>query len=733
MKKLKQDILRCLEEVKGSGSFASSHTAGFVFPGLEVDGFGEIAFPVNRLQAEALISAAHQAPFGKGMQTLVDTKVRSAWEIDADRLEFRNPGWADFLNSIIRNIKSDLGLENYSLKASLYKLLIYEKGDFFLPHKDSEKEKGMFGSLIIGLPSNHTGGELVISFEGTKKTIDFAVANSSYAIKYAAFYADCDHEVKPLSSGYRVCLVYNLIQEKVGESIAAQSVQNHAQKLARHFSEAEARNNKSPFVILLGHQYTPTNFSREMLKLNDRAKAEVLLQAAKLKGYYAKLCLTTSYIMGSPEYNSYGYSYDNGEAEEMVMGEVIEEDLLIEHWANDGLPGFDPIPLEEDELITSFALEEGEPLVKENTGYMGNYGPDLMYWYHYAAVMIWSPEENARILLSQSTGPQLRWIEYFAEANDVSNQEILAVEQVLRTGFHSNRFAEDSEDFKVVASWLLKYKQEAFLLTLSSERLQFFFACIDASHWIQLFDNLPADDIRSLLGKASQKVNRPVLQKTIGILKAALDRAQLKPVAMEQMPQLPGQLREIYSKEKQGIEAEALRDLLWLSKHIPEQFPHEEIAEALAIGMDRTNDRRMIIAQVLASEERSELSDLLMTTCLSFLRDLARNKPEPPPNWRRPVPRSTSYREQWQILKAFLQSPDEYVFDFSRKQQERSVMQAAIQSLSMDLKTETIKKGSPHTLRITKTQDAYERDLKEWNKDMLLLERLEGKEDTLKT
>ncbi len=29
-------------------------------------------------------------------------------------------------------------------------------------------------------------------------------------MSWAAFYADCEHEVKPISSGYRLCLVYNL-------------------------------------------------------------------------------------------------------------------------------------------------------------------------------------------------------------------------------------------------------------------------------------------------------------------------------------------------------------------------------------------------------------------------------------------------------------------------------------------------------------------------------------------
>jgi hypothetical protein len=162
MQQIRQELLSTLQQLKGSGKFASIHTHDFILPGLKVEGLGEIAFPVNELQAKALIQPAHKAPFGKGNQTIYDDKVRSAWEIDADKLSFGNPAWTKFLNKAISNIKTDLGLEDYTIAAHLYKLLIYEKGDFFLPHKDTEKEKGMFGTLIVGLPSQYTGGEHTI-------------------------------------------------------------------------------------------------------------------------------------------------------------------------------------------------------------------------------------------------------------------------------------------------------------------------------------------------------------------------------------------------------------------------------------------------------------------------------------------------------------------------------------------------------------------------------------------
>ncbi len=722
MQNLKKNILHFLQELKGSGKFASIQTADFLFPGLEIDGVGEVAFPVNRLQAEALIEVAHKAPFGKGRETILDATVRSAWEIDADRLHFNNPAWQKFLHKLIRNVKSDLGLEDYTVAAHLYKLLIYENGDFFLPHKDSEKEKGMFGTLIIGLPSKHSGGELVISFDGVTETAHFAEATSNHAIGCAAFYVDCDHEVKPVTSGHRVCLVYNLIQKKADEPIALQSLQNHAQKLAREFAEAE-EHHRSPFVTLLGHQYTPENFSQDMLKLNDRGKAEVLLQVVRLNGYYAKLCLVTSYQNGLPKSGSYDY-YNTPEADDMEMEEVYDENLSIAHWANDGLPGFDEIHLEEDDIITSFALGEGEPVMKENSGYMGNYGPELMYWYHYGAVMIWSPEQHAEMLLSQNTETQQQWIAHFTQAEQVSDEEIAAVEQILSAGLTQRIKPSGTANFNVVANWLIQQKTMPFLLKLNAERLQYFFTLIDADHWTKLLSNLQVRESKKILKSATENMTKPVLEKIIDIIKVAVDSAHLKPTALEQMHQLPGYLQAITAEGKHGIAVPALKELFWIAHHFPDEFPAKAAAESLTTGMRKTYARDVLVPQVLATKLRSGFVELLIATCSAFMKELVHNKPEPPTDWRRPLPETKSYGEQWEILKPFMESPDDMRFDFCRKLNERTAMSEAIRKVTVDLKTETIRKGSPHTLRITKTQDSYVVARREWEGDVVLLGRL---------
>jgi hypothetical protein len=57
-------------------------------------------------------------------------------------------------------------------------MLLYKQGGHFKKHRDTEKEKGMFGTLIIQLPSIYTGGELMVyDNSGAQYKYDFGQAN----------------------------------------------------------------------------------------------------------------------------------------------------------------------------------------------------------------------------------------------------------------------------------------------------------------------------------------------------------------------------------------------------------------------------------------------------------------------------------------------------------------------------------------------------------------------------
>ena len=81
-------------------------------------------------------------------------------------------------------------------------------------------------------------------------------------------------------------------------------------------------------------------------------------------------------------------------------------------------------------------------------------------------------------------------------------------------------------------------------------------------------------------------------------------------------------------------------------------------------------------------------------------------------------------------MTAFMQSPVLQVFEYRKNQRERDILEHAIRSVETDLTTETIKKGSPHTLCIIKTQASYKQQMNHWNEDVMLLKKVIQKMET---
>ena len=98
---VRQQLLKTLAKIDRPGIFCTSGPLPPTLPGLEVAGVGPVALPLEKRQAAALKKRAHQAPYGKGTQTLVDTDVRRVWETDADRVVLANPQWRDVVKQAV--------------------------------------------------------------------------------------------------------------------------------------------------------------------------------------------------------------------------------------------------------------------------------------------------------------------------------------------------------------------------------------------------------------------------------------------------------------------------------------------------------------------------------------------------------------------------------------------------------------------------------------------------------
>ena len=204
------EVLRLLED---PGTFATRFCAPVDGLAIEVTGVGRLRLPIAATTAEKLRKVARPAPFGRRDQTLHDSTVRNTWEIAKSRVKIAARPWKRALAPYLRAIQRELGLpDDCQLKPVLDKMLVYERGQFFKAHQDSEKSDHMVASLVVVLPSKYSGGSLTVEHHGGKKVFH-RLKSQSKSLSLLAFYADCHHEVHPVKSGFRVALTYHLVLE----------------------------------------------------------------------------------------------------------------------------------------------------------------------------------------------------------------------------------------------------------------------------------------------------------------------------------------------------------------------------------------------------------------------------------------------------------------------------------------------------------------------------------------
>ncbi len=392
------ELLTLLDKVETSGTFSVSGTLPPIPPGLKVKGVGNIALPFLEQQAKALIEFSQQSPFGYGEETIFDTNVRNSWQIAAEDFELTNPQWEEALQEAVEQIGKQLGLAGGKIEFEQYKLLIYEEGGFFAAHRDTEKMANMFGTLVINLPSEHAGGELIVSHGGQSNSYLFA-DNDLFHPGFVAFYADCYHEVKPVTSGYRINLIYNLaIADRKEQPLLSQQSKVF-EDIGQAIQKWTRENSENPILTyLLEHSYTEQNISMSNLKHSDFAKASVLLNAAEENGCQAFLCLATYYRTSYGETVYYGrysspYDLDESDFEEY---DVDTEEVYAHSFVSAKGVKIDvkKLRLDEDELLAKTSLREGPGRDYSISEATGNEGATKDLWYHRGAIIIWPKDRE---------------------------------------------------------------------------------------------------------------------------------------------------------------------------------------------------------------------------------------------------------------------------------------------------------------------------------------------------
>ncbi|TFK70207.1 hypothetical protein BDN72DRAFT_766933, partial [Pluteus cervinus] len=141
-----------------------------------------------------------------------DESYRKARKMDVDNFTTKfDPHALEIINMVRKGLLEGPN-QNTQIEAELYKLNVYDEGSFFKAHKDTPRSEKMFASLIVSFPTSHQGGKLLLRHDGEEWAFDSAeiLSKDKGSAAWVAFYSDIEHEVTPITSGYRLTLTYNL-------------------------------------------------------------------------------------------------------------------------------------------------------------------------------------------------------------------------------------------------------------------------------------------------------------------------------------------------------------------------------------------------------------------------------------------------------------------------------------------------------------------------------------------
>lgn len=406
-----------------SGTFATSGLINVrtVPDSLTVQGVGALRLPLSAADVAKLRNVCEQALHGHGGNTVLNTAIRRAWQVDAAKVSF--PTKPEFLTKTLQEVAGTavralgvdcpVSFDNPEVEARLYKLLLYETGGHFKPHCIT-KEVGLFATLIVQLPTERgfKGGALVVEHGPGAMTFDYS-KQSATGFFYTSFLADCQHTLQPITAGARLCLSFNLVRRTTKQIGAHQILPDcprvrKVEDVLQPWLEAtealeEASNQSSTFfptkfAIPLQHEYTAMGLGFAGLKGEDMVLAKVL-RCCFDRRLALHLCFgsKTEYglpnAMEPPPCRLFRKAWAGEQDPRFIMEYVMDETLETYTWVSIGdhrMPVYPELALDTEVVLGNdqpglFA----DPDQFRYRGYFGNEGPNLDFFHHRAMLVVW--------------------------------------------------------------------------------------------------------------------------------------------------------------------------------------------------------------------------------------------------------------------------------------------------------------------------------------------------------
>lgn len=764
-----------LRRVERPGDFFVTGSLETPMPRLEVEGAGLLSFPVPTGQVQDLIRVATRAPYGRGEETIVDPSVRRVWQVPIDKVKIAGRSWDDTLRHILGTVAKGLGCAPVGVRADFYKLLIYDEGGFFKVHRDTEKVGGMFGTLVIVLPCIHEGGELVIRHAGRATTVELSSQEVS-ELRYAAFYADCEHEVLPVRGGNRVCLIYNLIQSDVAdvsEPMRPPLYEAETKSVTQLLRKAFAAQQAPPKLAwLLEHHYSPEGLAFGALKGADVARAALLRNAAEQAGCVLHLALVhieetgpaePRYYREYPRYRSRYSRHVIPDIEEQDVSndqfevvEVSDTSRFIDQWRNlDDQPvEFGPLPLEDGELLPDGALDSEKPDEQRLTEATGNEGATFQRSYHRAALVLWPRERFVDVLLQSGVGAALPLLtEQVARAGEESGDDALR-EVALAT---ARRVVDTWENASPFPSWrsvsrdadrsemvrLLGRLREAEVLGRFIERVVV--PRFDGSEAGALAEQaliLGPRRCGTLFTELVRQNGQPFHRSCVALLGdlmattstawTAAWKASLTRIAAAVVAALPevsvkqdrhGGMDWWRQEKAKPVDTGEVVELLKSLRSLGSSSLQAEAVKALCGNTASFDPVTIVVPALQELGGRGEATPgpddawwSLWKHAAEYTLARSEHPPAPPTDWRLEV-RLDCQCEHCRELQSFALDPVAQVHRFRVRKDRRQHLHGKIEQFNLDMTHVTDRRGSPQTLVCTKTRGTHQRRRERHAKD----------------
>lgn len=766
MSDLSLALASILQSVQRPGDFHATGRIDIFTPQLEVTGVGPVALPLLPAQAEQLVAVAEHAPYGRGADTLIDRNVRRTWQIGAERVHIGGRHWAQSLATIVARSAAGLGVME-PVAAELYKMLIYDAGSFFVRHRDTEKAPGMFATLVIVLPSLHTGGELLIRHRDREVCLDLACEDAS-EVAFAAFYADCWHEVRPISSGYRLVLIYNLIRQgsgKLPEPPAYDAEEDRVTDLLGRWAAKLAAARSDPpgdcpdkLIYPLEHAYTPAEVSFATLKNADAAVATVLVAAARRANCELHLARLTIEESGSAEYSYSGsrrgrYSEPDDD-DDFEVGEIYDRSLTLSEWQTpDGSrPELADLPFSEEEICPPDALDDEEPDDQQFFEATGNAGASFERTYHRAALVVWPQAgklgviaaAGCAVFLPYLAGLARRWAESgddpaapeWQQAHrlarlviaNAANWPIPSWPSTSSTGRSATLLATLNrlQDTENIALLLANLTAQGYYDSLDNEPLANAVALLPPAQAADLIERIIVRNAPNQPSACAELLNRIAVRFSADPTAAGGDTL-LGPAATALLAALPGdpaRPRQAPAWSRPFALTPAMVVDLLTALRLLGALPLAERAvdHLLAWPATFAVDDMLVPAALRLAEQGGDVRDWpptrrLAAACLDHLDQRIAEPLTAPADFSRPS-RIACKCNPCAELSAFLADPVRKVWTFKAAEIHRSHVESSIRNHDCDLNLETDRRGRPYALVCTKNQASYLRRVAQRKKDL---------------